>query len=55
MFQSPRSGEFVSKKMNHGCQVQGYDIVFQSPRSGEFVSNNEDMQGNEEIPFVSIP
>ena len=41
MFQSPRSGKFVSN-MGGGFYSQfGEHITFQSPRSGEFVSNNK--------------
>ena len=55
LFQSPRSGKFVS---NGPCQIEIKCVAtaFQSPRSGKFVSNrtcNNNSQFNN--PSVSIP
>ena len=39
MFQSPRSGKFVSN-LKECADFYSVEREFQSPRSGEFVSNN---------------
>ena len=39
MFQSPKSGKFVSNTSTITYNNLGNTITFQSPRSGKFVSN----------------
>ena len=39
MFQSPRSGKFVSNSLSVPKIMTTVTVVFQSPRSGKFVSN----------------
>ena len=39
VFQSPRSGKFVSNPMANKPEPKIKQLVFQSPRSGKFVSN----------------
>ena len=39
MFQSPRSGKFVSDDGFKAVKFLGEDARFQSPRSGKFISN----------------
>ena len=55
MFQSPRSGKFVSDMKELFKVFRGEDM-FQSPRSGKFVSDSQEWDGW--ISFqdgVSIP
>ena len=41
LFQSPRSGKFVSNKNGAKAVIFRPGIKFQSPRSGKFVSNEK--------------
>ena len=56
LFQSPRSGKFVSNKNGAKAVIFRPGIKFQSPRSGKFVSDilKENDQDFEWYP-VSIP
>ena len=41
VFQSPRSGKFVSDEIEDVKKMLGMGNMFQSPRSGKFVSDDE--------------
>ena len=54
MFQSPRSGKFVSNPRGNFSNFMRE--MFQSPRSGKFVSNSESGEAPIELAeLVSIP
>ena len=56
MFQSPRSGKFVSDFWGLQFAVEELGIEFQSPRSGKFVSDLLSQGASVEIfENVSIP
>ena len=54
MFQSPRSGKFVSDMQSTEFFLNGY-IEFQSPRSGKFVSDSDEDREGEAIGLFQSP
>ena len=57
LFQSPRSGKFVSNLNRNNVEYAPHEEMFQSPRSGKFVSNDKLIDITEEdfSKHVSIP
>ena len=57
MFQSPRSGKFVSDAIRRTIASVGYNpLAFQSPRPGKFVSNPSRISATpRKLRLVSIP
>ena len=55
LFQSPRSGKFVSNLNRNNVEYAPHEEMFQSPRSGKFVSDMIPKSTQKERVKVSIP